>query len=116
MPPGDVAVRHASLEKVIAHAQRFSHRVGKHESRFAEHECEHDFTRSFDARSGVGKATCLTTTSRFGHRVWSQIGSRLARPRPLVSVRVPAAQIPMYENLRGRNVARSSAVGYPSGA
>ena len=41
-----------------------------YEHRFAEHE--HDFARSIDALSSVGKTAGPTKTARFGHRLWSR--------------------------------------------
>jgi hypothetical protein len=81
---GDVAVPHTSLATVTAHAQRFARRPGDYEYRFAEYEHEYDFARSIDARSWVGTTAGPTKTARFGHRRWSQIGSRLGRAESLV--------------------------------
>jgi hypothetical protein len=78
---GDVAVPHTSLATVTAHAQRFARRPGEYEYRFAEYE--YDFARSIVARSWVGTTVGPTTTTRFGHRIWPQIGSRLCRAESL---------------------------------
>ena len=55
--------------------------LSEYEYRFAEYEYEYEYdvARSIDARSGMGKATGPTNTTRYGHWIWSQIGLRLGR-------------------------------------
>ena len=113
--PGDVAVPHTLLATVTAYIQRFARRPGDYEYEYRFAEYEYDFARSIVARSCVGKATRSTKTNRFGHRIWSQIGSRRGRPKSLVDARRPRCPDFHARKFAWSNDARSLAVGYPRG-